>query len=287
MTKINKILVFIIIISLIGTTSLCIYKRNPKIIDPESETVEYILPAYEKQNNSYEYYYELLNVREKVLYKELYISAVSYKTNFASKADSLNEEAIQKIFKYLINDHPELYWIQSYRVTLIGEKRYFHLTYAYSEEKIKSLNEQMETIYTPLINHAKTLETDYDKVKYIHNELIDIGEYRFYDDSVRQDYQSIVSIFTSGETVCSGFTYAFKFLMDNLGIKSISIPDDTINIDETSHIWNAVYLDNKWYYLDITWDNQMENEGKNKYRFFLLDKKDFYSTHTLQSFLPE
>ena len=51
-----------------------------------------------------------------------------------------------------------------------------------------------------------------------------------------------------------------------------------------NHIWNAVYLNNKWYHLDLTWDDPVMKDGSNtlEYTFFLITTKELEEQATNQ-----
>ena len=51
-----------------------------------------------------------------------------------------------------------------------------------------------------------------------------------------------------------------------------------------NHIWNAVFLDNKWYHLDLTWDDPVVSTGENilEYNFFLISDKELEELNTNQ-----
>jgi hypothetical protein len=34
-------------------------------------------------------------------------------------------------------------------------------------------------------------------------------------------------------------------------------------VTSENHVWNAVYVDGKWYHLDLTWDDPILSNGKN------------------------
>ena len=44
-------------------------------------------------------------------------------------------------------------------------------------------------------------------------------------------------------------------------LSDIGIPNHKISTE--NHIWNAVYLDNNWYHLDLTWDDPVTSTGEN------------------------
>lgn len=81
----------------------------------------------------------------------------------------------------------------------------------------------------------------------------------------------------SKKTVCTGFSYIFKILLNKLGIKAI------INIgyyidkgEEIPHRWNTIKIDNNWYNIDITLGLLEYNKiikGKIPKYFLLSDKK--------------
>ena len=46
-------------------------------------------------------------------------------------------------------------------------------------------------------------------------------------------------------------------------------------ISSDMHIWNAVMIDNKWYHIDLTWDDPITSDGKNNliHNYMLIDTK--------------
>ena len=94
--------------------------------------------------------------------------------------------------------------------------------------------------------------------------------------------------------VCSGYSYLFKALCDELGVKSTVLngyskgygydPNEPFKI--SNHSWNSVNIDQRWYLLDATWAASKNNDqssftGVNE-AFFLAHPKDFIKDH-----LPE
>ena len=57
-----------------------------------------------------------------------------------------------------------------------------------------------------------------------------------------------------GYALCSGYSDAMKLYLDELGIPNYKISND-------KHIWNLVYIDNKWLHIDLTWDDPITNDG--------------------------
>ena len=54
-------------------------------------------------------------------------------------------------------------------------------------------------------------------------------------------------------------------------LSHLEIPNIKVSTD--THVWNAVYLDNNWYHIDVTNDDIGNNIS---YEFFMLDSEDIH-----------
>ena len=233
----------------------------------------------------YEYYRSTLNESEKILYDELKEAYLQFRSTFSTTLDEIKSKELKNAFSAVILDHPEIFWIDSYSsigdifTGTINTNMVIRLRYTFTKEEALKIKEEIEPKYKEIIREAEKYRSDEKKVKYVHDKLIEISTYTGYTHSQKDKFQSFVSIFETGDTVCAGYSYGFKFIMDNLGIPSISVE----NIDSTdssqSHIWNKVLLNGKWYNLDITWDAQLSNDNEVSYKYYLLDNNEFYKVH--------
>ena len=55
-------------------------------------------------------------------------------------------------------------------------------------------------------------------------------------------------------------------------------------VSSESHIWNAVEIDNKWYHIDLTWDDPVVDDGKDylKHDYFLVTTKELVEKEKTQ-----
>ncbi len=87
--------------------------------------------------------------------------------------------------------------------------------------------------------------------------------------------------------VCSSYSDLFNLFMIELGIPSRYIIGEAAN---GAHGWNAVKLDDGWYYIDVTWDDPGSYSSKNssnvKYSYFLLTETAINKDHTPTGDLP-
>lgn len=76
-----------------------------------------------------------------------------------------------------------------------------------------------------------------------------------------------------GECVCQGYSLAFYRICKELGYKVRFVSSDP-NIG--CHAWNIVQIDNKYYFVDLTWDDGNIDDGDtdNARQYFLVDYDD-------------
>lgn len=240
--------------------------------------------------NVYEYHRSILNEKEKILYDEIKESYLQFKDNVSAHVDTLTKKELSNAFNAVELDHPEIFWIDSYSSVSnmtgnINTHKIIRLGYSLNKEEAIKQKEIIDEKCNEIILEAKKYRDDYDKIKYVHDQLIYIGKYTQYSEDEKYKFQSIISIFDDGRTVCAGYAYGFKFIMDKLGIKSIAIKDVNYEDASKSHIWNMVQLKDIWYYIDITWDDNELNEVS--YKFFLNNKEEFFENHNKLENLPD
>lgn len=123
----------------------------------------------------------------------------------------------------------------------------------------------------------------------IHNYLIDHVEYDFSNSPDNKKF-SIVGAVINGKAVCEGYARTFKYLCDLYDIPCIlatGYTEDEFSNQKIRHMWNYVRLDNEWYAVDVTWDDDINNpDPESKYSYFLIgensignDGKRFRDSH--------
>lgn len=134
--------------------------------------------------------------------------------------------------------------------------------------------EEMDAHFAKLDRLAVELKgkNDYETVLNVHDYLIDNFEY---DSRMEMGNHTDIDGFRDGVMVCSGYSLAAYYILNSVGIKTMTIMgsggEDTSG--EINHMWNMVKLDDRWYNLDITWDDL--GDGKTSYAYFLKSDEDF------------
>lgn len=159
--------------------------------------------------------------------------------------------------------------INSYgRVSVVVEK-------LYSPEQIQILNTKVDQIINEVVTNKMNTK---DKIKAIHDYIINHTKY----DKIRANniinntkipnlYQSHMAIgpLIEGYAICGGYSDAMAIFLSRLSIPNFKVASE-------SHVWNAVYIDNTWYNLDLTWDDPVVDTGENllTHNFFLISTKE-------------
>lgn len=142
----------------------------------------------------------------------------------------------------------------------------------------KSNIETAINTYNTKINELKTqlnsVNDIVEKIKLANTIICDRTTYSFEGDGseihksqIRTPYGSLVN----GYAVCEGYARTFKALMDTQNIQCLEIVgyvyDDNGNLEP--HAWNYVNLNNKWYFVDCTY-----NDGNKDIETYLLLGRD-------------
>lgn len=181
--------------------------------------------------------------------------------------DKTLQEVLQNAYYALHYDNPELFYIDRLGLTnavtykngqqtrIYGAKTY--LTTEAKSMDIQAEKAKMESYKNKAIKEVAGL-SDYDKLLYLHDYIVNNTSYVSSADNRYNAYGCLVS----KKAVCEGYALAYKYLLNASGIQCEMIVSDT-------HAWNAVYLDDAWYYVDTTWDDPVGYSGATKHTYFL------------------
>ena len=94
--------------------------------------------------------------------------------------------------------------------------------------------------------------TEYEKVKFLHDEFLTSVSYSMQQGSEGDLYGA----FVLKKIVCEGYAHGFQYLLQRAGIQAIYIEGRAFsNGEQIMHAWNMVRIDGKYYLADTTWDD--------------------------------
>lgn len=225
-----------------------------------------------KFDAAYYPYYAMLNDKEQHLYRQIYANAGEGHAAFAP-VESVSPEQLKNVFSAVYNDHPELFWMDTAyacKYTERGSCVEIDLQFNRTMQNLDSAKAAFDKNAGYILEEAGKLPNDYEKEKYVHDALIDKI---FYNVSAEMN-QSAYSAMVNGETVCAGYARAFQYLLQQLGIPCYYCT----GYAEERHAWNIVALDDGYYHVDVTWDD----EANGSYDYFNKTDADYADSHLRQ-----
>ena len=265
--------------------------------------------------NRYRYLYEQLNSTAKTIYDKLYenrenLKTGTYKVEFGSTFQELLsteggeaelKRQYQSAIEALIYENPEIFYIDAtsmfiniekttkvnsvkYKVYIDNGNKPNYLAEGFNnKQEIEEYQMQIEQVRDYILSNLEG-KNDYEKIRLIHNYLIETIEY---DSTISQDnIYNIYGALVSKVCVCEGYAKAFQYLMNEIEIDNvIVIGTGTNSKGETeNHAWNYVKLNNNWYAVDVTWDDPiLVGNGvlpeKTKYQYFLKGSRTMNQNH--------
>lgn len=288
--------------------------QNQAVIDPIIK-----LPDNEMQQNESivsTYYYSQLDEIAKQIYdglktnKDNLISGnyvIDYDTKFNTLLNTEGGElklnqAFQSAWDAFSYDNMDLFYIDITKVTLTneyyslggiktykisigpGENSNYFQTIFKDKKQVESAKAYLENIKKQMIEQT-VADDAYTKIAKVHNWLIYFINYE--NNETSKEQHTIYGALKNGKAVCEGYARAFKYLMDGVGVPCVLVSGEGKNSQGQieSHAWNYVQINDKWYAIDVTWDDPVvigggEQTKEMKYKYFLKGSEEFFENHT-------
>ena len=237
--------------------------------------------------------YEQLDNESKIIYDKLYNNKEKLKTGrytieFGNTFSDLlskdgGEEKLKKDYQSAIEafiyENPEMFYIDATNMYINIEKitRIIGVKYNvfintgkedsylaegfYSADDINKCENEIKQVADKILAQTEG-KSDYQKIKIIHDYLVDNIEY---DETVSKDnIYNIYGALVLNKCVCEGYAKAFQYLANMAEIENTIVIGTGKNSEgrTENHAWNYVKLYNNWYAIDTTWDDPIiRNNG--------------------------
>lgn len=275
MTVLLMASVFVPVFSVTAEAAVSIQIDNGGYINAQLSTESMLL------EDEIEDYYELKSyITEKLINCETTIDVSQFK---------IPSTDLTWVRSCLYYDCVEAFHVESfsyYKNTSTGLVTRLVITYNMTKAKYTEEYNQCEEIANSFIADLKdnTALTDVEKALLVHDRLAQWCEYdyqSFLDDNVPDCSYNMNGAFCKGIAVCAGYSRAYKFMLEKLGIRCYLCASDTL-----CHEWNIVEIGGKRYHVDVTWDDPTWDVfGRVKHTNFLRSTNGIISTgHTASDF---
>lgn len=271
-------------------SDIVVAKKEDVSSEPKELTDDNRQILKEKQEDSYSY--GQLTGKEQDIYIEILWTLQEVKEGV--KLSSVDNKEISRIFQCVLNDHPEIFYVDGYSYTQytlgdIIKKITFAGTYNMDKGEIEERQRSIDNYVNQCFRALPSDAGEYETVKYIYEYLINHTEY----DNSSKDSQNICSVFLEGKSVCQGYAKATQYLLQRAGIRSALVLGKVSSGE--GHAWNLVNIDGSWYYVDTTWgDASYQAVGKGEsypeskiptinYDYLCVTTEQLAKTHTMDN----
>ena len=228
-------------------------------------------------------YFAALNSKEKEIYSLIYEELSKGSQKFDCKKVQAGEEQLTKAIDAVLNDHPELFWIDNqYEFVcdtddgIVEDVSFDFFDFASTPDKLRDAKAAFEKAAEDILDGIGSQSGMVERERAIHDYIC---KNTTYEESAPYN-QSAYSVIVLHRSVCAGYSKAFQYLMNKAGITCYYVPgtttDSNIGGEDGAHAWNIVYLDGEYYNIDVLWDDSAsETYGEDVYPFFNLTDSAF------------
>ncbi len=231
-----------------------------------------------------EYYYDHLSEDLQEAYREIYLHLMRDE-DMGAFYSPVGTDGFWQAFNAVLADHPEIFWVNtsvqmeesSLSKTVVG----YQFEVAVPQEDRDKMREELEAAADACISQIPSEASDYEKIKYVFEFIIDTTEY----DAQSADSQNIQSVLLSHASVCAGYSRTFEYILHRMGMFCTYI-SGTIR-GGGDHGWNMVRIDDAYYYVDVTWGDPVFSENMDgydtedtiNYTYLCCTEQDLFKTH--------
>ncbi len=180
--------------------------------------------------------------------------------------------------KAYTQDHPQVFWLTNrYTYGSAGNQAviqlYSYLSGSDCADYIDRFNDAVNEIVAETPGGLK----QYHLEKHLHNAVIDRCTYAknvFEAEDGWEEFTAYGAL-VKGSAVCEGYAHAICLLLNKFGLDCYYANGYG---EDAPHMWNTVKINDNWYHLDATWD---DNENA-YYNFFNLNDDQIKTDHQIE-----
>ena len=257
---------------------------------PESqgETVSY-QQSPGTEGNDCTIHREMLSGSEKQNYDKLYRSFSSGSVS-AMLSPGIEWEEILKVYRSVLSDHPEYFWVASQCTYNSSGSVSFSTLVTVNESNHEEYEQRLEQGIQDVLSQVPEGLSLYDKILCIHDIIVNSTVYgtdyvtASAEDSER--YYTAYGCLVDHRAVCEGYSKGFMAVMNRIGVPC-GVVSGKDKRNGQGHAWNYVEYEGKYYWIDVTWDDPLmvtedDETGKDgtlSHKYYFIDDEELYRTH--------
>ncbi|MCR5348450.1 MAG: hypothetical protein K6E59_02430 [Bacilli bacterium] len=162
-------------------------------------------------------------------------------------------------------DHPEIfYYATQYQISGDRNSTTYRFRFPLGKGQAGAIIKQIKAIFARDFDPMMR-KSEYEKVLFVHDYIAARTTYDLNDP----DSFTIIGPFLKGHAACQGVAYAAAFMLEYLNVRCFFVHGKLREgpFKSERHGWNAVQVEGKWAYMDIT------NDLDGMKSYFLVDEK--------------
>ena len=165
--------------------------------------------------------------------------------------------------------------------SVVADKNSDKITPTYGSNVSSEAGKLAQAVIDSIITKGMS---DFDKAKAIHDYMvvnIDYDYDNYLADTIPNASYNIIGALKNKYAVCAGYAKTFKLLCELAGLECTYVTGTAGG----PHAWNQVKIDDKWYNVDVTWDDPVstdklfDDHKYNRYSYFLISDEIMYKNH--------
>ena len=228
----------------------------------------------------FKHYFRGLDNTEKHAYNAILSGVRSYPQRIA--VPTLTNEQLSRTYTALLYDNPELFFLS--RSSAVRQNKgwaYFLPKYEMGRDDYEAMLKKCADVADRIVEEASQKATAFEKELLIHDKLIAMCRYSENESLSFRD--TVYGVLCGGSASCEGYAKTAKYLLDRLRIPCyVVIGQSTPPGSSTqTHMWNIVELNDRYYHLDLTWDDPVLESGQNliRHTYFNVSDSAIARTH--------
>lgn len=170
---------------------------------------------------------------------------------------------------------PEFFWIDGWEYNALENEYDIKFTWKYDD--LQSKRQQVEAAAERAQESIPPEAGDYEKALALHDWLCENIEYGFSADGSDQDLYGALAL---GRCVCAGYSAAYEYLLNMVGIEADTILGEALDGDKLeNHAWTKATLEGDVYYIDVTWDDKDDIPNGYLHSWFAVTSERMESNH--------
>lgn len=130
-------------------------------------------------------------------------------------------------------------------------------SYALTGAELQAAMDKFEEVTQEILAGIDAGMDDYERELYVHDQIT----YRIKYDMTNPNCHNAYGGLVEGRAVCDGYSEAFGYLLQRLGIQTFQVLGSGINPNNgkaENHSWTYVRIKGRYYHVDTTWNSQKD-----------------------------